>query len=279
MGSEDNRNNKNNKDETEDSIVQVAKTRQMLAATALVPLLCALSQPPNFKALIYTVFVVNYLIKTRAKEELPREEPAKALAKSQSSVETSVENSVKTSEEPAVKTALTLWQKLEFVALFIACGMMVQTLDYLGHLSFPMATHWSPSWLWFSTDPGQSVVWQFIMTFRVMVALSIAWLVALRFFVFSEIEFVKIAVGFGAVLSLMDSLPVISLPNFAAMVASGIYYGSIAGIAATPLALPQTVQHNGKIGAKEISFLTMLLLLAAVKLIIHLTPIPALGGG
>jgi hypothetical protein len=35
------------------------------------------------------------------------------------------------------------------------------------------------------------------MTFRVMVALSVAWLVALRFFVFSEIEFIKIAVGFG----------------------------------------------------------------------------------
>lgn len=142
-----------------------------------------------------------------------------------------------------------------------------------------MSTSWAPSWLWFSPDQGQAVVWQFIMTFRVMVALSIAWLVALRFFVFSEIEFVKIAVGFGAVLALIDSLPVISLPNFAVMVASGIYYGSIAGIAATPLALPETTQHKGKIGASEISFLTMLLLLAAVKLVIHLTPTPALGGG
>lgn len=230
----------------------------MLAASALIPLLCALSQPPNFKALIYTVFVVNYLIKTSSEEK-----PKKLLKESQ----------------PSAKTSLSLWQKLEFVALFVACGMIVQTLDYLGHLSFPLAAHWSPSWLWFSTAPGQSVVWQFIMTFRVMVALSLAWLVALRFFVFSEIEFVKVAVGFGAVLTLLDCLPVISLPNFEAMVASAIYYGSIAGIAATPLALPETVQHNRKVGQNEKAFLTMLALLAAVKLVIHLTPIPALGGG
>lgn len=262
MSTENSKNNKN-KNESEETKVQVAKTRQMLAASALIPLLCALSQPPNFKALIYTVFIVNYLIKSRANEKSATDEAIKALAESQSST----------------KTALTLWQKLEFVALFVACGMIVQTLDYLGHLSFPMSTHWAPSWLWFSPDQGQAVVWQFIMTFRVMVALSIAWLVALRFFVFSEIEFVKIAVGFGAVLALIDSLPVISLPNFAVMVASGIYYGSIAGIAATPLALPETAQHKGKIGASEISFLTMLLLLAAVKLVIHLTPTPALGGG
>ncbi|MBP6743712.1 hypothetical protein KA344_00695 [bacterium] len=257
MSTENSKNNKNN-DESEETKVQVAKTRQMLAASALIPLLCALSQPPNFKALIYTVFIVNYLIKSRA-----REEAVKAPADSQS----------------LVKTTLTLWQKLEFVALFVACGMIVQTLDYLGHLSFPMSTNWAPSWLWFSTDPGQAVIWQFIMTFRVMVALSVAWLVALRFFVFSEIEFIKIAVGFGVILSLMDSLPVISLPNFTVAVASGIYYGSIAGIAATPLALQKTVQHKGKIGKNEIYILTMTLLFAAIKLVIYLTPTPALGGG
>jgi hypothetical protein len=257
-------NNKNNQEEEEevDSSPKVAKTRQLLAASALIPLLCALSQPPNFKALIYTIFIVNYLIKTR---------PVKTLAESHLAEESP--------ESPALKTTLTLWQKLEFVALFVACGMIVQTLDYLGHLSFPAAAHWSPSWLWFSTDPGQSVIWQFIMTFRVMVALSIAWLVALRLFVFSEIEFVKVAVGFGAVLSLLDCLPVISLQNFAAMIASGIYYGSIAGIAATPLALPQAVHLKGKMGKSQISFLTMLLLLAAVKLIIQFTPIPAQGVG
>lgn len=256
-------NNKNNQEEEEvDSGIKVAKTRQLLGASALIPLLCALSQPPNFKALIYTVFIVNYLIKTR---------PVKSSAESQLAA--------KSPETTALKTTLTLWQKLEFVALFVACGMIVQTLDYLGHLSFPTAAHWSPNWLWFSTDPGQSVVWQFIMTFRVMVALSIAWLVALRFFVFSEIEFIKVAVGFGAVLTLLDCLPVISLQNFAAMAASAIYYGSIAGIAATPLALPQTIHLYRKMGKSQISFLTMLLLLAAVKLIIQFTPIPALGVG
>lgn len=262
MSTENSKNNKNN-DESEETKVQVAKTRQMLAASALIPLLCALSQPPNFKALIYTIFIVNYLIKSRAIEKSATEEAVRASAESQS----------------PVKTALTLWQKLEFVALFVACGMIVQTLDYLGHLSFPMSTNWAPSWLWFSTDPGQAVIWQFIMTFRVMVALSVAWLVALRFFVFSEIEFIKIAVGFGVILSLMDSLPVISLPNFTVAVASGIYYGSIAGIAATPLALQKTVQHNGKIGKNEIYILTMTLLFAAIKLVIYLTPTPALGGG
>jgi hypothetical protein len=51
-------------------------------------------------------------------------------------------------------------------------------------------------------------------------------------------------------------------------------------IAATPLALQKTVQHKGKMGKNEIYILTMtLLLLAAVKLVIYLTPTPALGGG
>lgn len=92
MSNEDNKNNKS------DSKTEAAKSRQLLAASALIPLLCALSQPPNFKALIYSVFIVNYLIKTRTKEKA-----AKALPESQPS-----------------KTTLSIWQKLEFVALFVA---------------------------------------------------------------------------------------------------------------------------------------------------------------
>lgn len=245
-----------------DSKTEEGKSRQLLAASALIPLLCALSQPPNFKALIYSIFIVNYLIKTRAKEK-----PAKALAESQPSA-----------------TSFSIWQKLEFVALFVACGMIVQTLDYLGHLSFPVHTLWSPSWICFGPPglPGlseASVAWQFIMTFRVMAALALAWLIALRFFVISETEFFKIAVGFGAVLTAMDYMPVISLPNLEATVAGAIYFGSIAAIAATPLVLPEKVQYKGKIGAKEVYMLTMILLYAAVKLVIRFSPIPALGGG
>jgi hypothetical protein len=119
VSAEDNKNNDS------DNKTEEGKSRQLLAASALIPLLCALSQPPNFKALIYSVFIVNYLIKTRA-----REKPATVLAESQPSA-----------------TSLSIWQKLEFVALFVACGMIVQTLDYLGHLSFPVHTHWSPSWM------------------------------------------------------------------------------------------------------------------------------------
>jgi hypothetical protein len=248
-----------------DSKTEEGKSRQLLAASALIPLLCALSQPPNFKALIYSIFIVNYLIKTRAQEK-----PAKALAESQPSA-----------------TSFSIWQKLEFVALFVACGMIVQTLDYLGHLSFPVHTLWSPSWICFGPPglpglPGlseASVAWQFIMTFRVMAALALAWLIALRFFVISETEFFKIAVGFGAVLTAMDYMPVISLPNLEATVAGAIYFGSIAAIAATPLGLPEKVQYKGKIGAKEVYMLTMILLYAAVKLVIRFSPIPALGGG
>ena len=250
MSAEDNKNNDS------DNKTEEGKSRQLLAASALIPLLCALSQPPNFKALIYSVFVVNYLIKTRA-----REKPATVLAESQPSA-----------------TSLSIWQKLEFVALFVACGMIVQTLDYLGHLSFPMHTLWSPSWIYFGPSEA-SVAWQFIMTFRVMAALALAWLIALRFFVISETEFFKIAVVFGAVLTAMDYMPVISLPNLEATVAGAIYFGSIAAIAATPLGLPEKVQYKGKIGAKEVYMLTMILLYAAVKLVIRFSPIPALGGG
>lgn len=250
MSAEDNKNNDS------DNKTEEGKSRQLLAASALIPLLCALSQPPNFKALIYSVFIVNYLIKTRA-----REKPATVLAESQPSA-----------------TSLSIWQKLEFVALFVACGMIVQTLDYLGHLSFPMHTLWSPSWIYFGPSEA-SVAWQFIMTFRVMAALALAWLIALRFFVISETEFFKIAVVFGAVLTAMDYMPVISLPNLEATVAGAIYFGSIAAIAATPLGLPEKVQYKGKIGAKEVYMLTMILLYAAVKLVIRFSPIPALGGG
>lgn len=250
MSAEDNKNNDS------DNKTEEGKSRQLLAASALIPLLCALSQPPNFKALIYSVFIVNYLIKTRA-----REKPATVLAESQPSA-----------------TSLSIWQKLEFVALFVACGMIVQTLDYLGHLSFPVHTLWSPSWIYFGPSEA-SVAWQFIMTFRVMAALALAWLIALRFFVISEKEFFKIAVVFGAVLTAMDYLPVISLPNLEATVAGAIYFGSIAAIAATPLGLPEKVQYKGKIGAKEVYMLTMILLYAAVKLVIRFSPIPALGGG
>jgi len=258
-------NAEDNKNNDSDNNTEEGKSRQLLAASALIPLLCALSQPPNFKALIYSVFIVNYLIKTRAKEK-----PAKALAESQPSA-----------------TSFSIWQKLEFVALFVACGMIVQTLDYLGHLSFPLHTLWSPSWICFG-QPVQSgpsglseasVVWQFIMTFRVMAALALAWLIALRFFVISEIEFFKIAVGFGAVLTAMDYLPVISLANLEATMAGAIYFGSIAAIAATPLGLGEKVQYKGKVGAKEVYMLTMILLYAAVKLVIRFSPIPALGGG
>lgn len=250
MSAEDNKNNDS------DNKTEEGKSRQLLAASALIPLLCALSQPPNFKALIYSVFIVNYLIKTRA-----REKPATVLAESQPSA-----------------TSLSIWQKLEFVALFVACGMIVQTLDYLGHLSFPVHTLWSPSWIYFGPSEA-SVAWQFIMTFRVMAALALAWLIALRFFVISEKEFFKIAVVFGAVLTAMDYMPVISLPNLEATVAGAIYFGSIAAIAATPLGLPEKVQYKGKIGAKEVYMLTMILLYAAVKLVIRFSPIPALGGG
>jgi len=250
VSAEDNKNNDS------DNKTEEGKSRQLLAASALIPLLCALSQPPNFKALIYSVFIVNYLIKTRA-----REKPATVLAESQPSA-----------------TSLSIWQKLEFVALFVACGMIVQTLDYLGHLSFPMHTLWSPSWIYFGPSEA-SVAWQFIMTFRVMAALALAWLIALRFFVISETEFFKIAVVFGAVLTAMDYMPVISLPNLEATVAGAIYFGSIAAIAATPLGLPEKVQYKGKIGAKEVYMLTMILLYAAVKLVIRFSPIPALGGG
>ncbi len=250
MSAEDNKNNDS------DNKTEEGKSRQLLAASALIPLLCALSQPPNFKALIYSVFIVNYLIKTRA-----REKPATVLAESQPSV-----------------TSLSIWQKLEFVALFVACGMIVQTLDYLGHLSFPVHTLWSPSWIYFGPSEA-SVAWQFIMTFRVMAALALAWLIALRFFVISEKEFFKIAVVFGAVLTAMDYMPVISLPNLEATLAGAIYFGSIAAIAATPLGLPEKVQYKGKIGAKEVYMLTMILLYAAVKLVIRFSPIPALGGG
>lgn len=250
MSAEDNRNNDS------DNKTEEGKSRQLLAASALIPLLCALSQPPNFKALIYSVFVVNYLIKTRA-----REKPATAVTESQPSA-----------------TSFSIWQKLEFVALFVACGMIVQTLDYLGHLSFPVHTLWSPSWIHFGPSEA-SVAWQFIMTFRVMAALALAWLIALRFFVISETEFFKIAVGFGAVLTAMDYLPVISLANLEATVAGAIYFGSIAAIAATPLGLPEEVQYKGKIGAKEVYMLTMILLYGAVKLVIRFSPIPALGGG
>ncbi len=254
--------NEGNKNSDSESKTEEGKSRQLLAASALIPLICALSQPPNFKALIYSVFIVNYLIKTRA-----REKPVKALAESQPSA-----------------TSFSIWQKLEFLALFVACGMIVQTLDYLGHLSFPLHPLWSPSWIYFgqSVQPGlseASVAWQFIMTFRVMAALALAWLIALRFFVISEIEFFKIAVSFGAVLTAMDYLPVISLPNLEATVAGAIYYGSIAAIAATPLGLPERVQYKGKIGAREVYMLTMILLYAAVKLVIRFSPIPALGGG
>ncbi len=256
MNAEDNKNNDS------DNNTEEGKSRQLLAASALIPLLCALSQPPNFKALIYSVFIVNYLIKTRA-----REKPATAMAESQPSA-----------------TSFTIWQKLEFVALFVACGMIVQTLDYLGHLSFPVHTLWSPSWICFgqSVQSGLSevsVAWQFIMTFRIMAALALAWLIALRFFVISETEFFKISVGFGAVLTAMDYLPVISLANLEATMAGAIYFGSIAAIAATPLGLREKVQYKGKVGAKEVYMLTMILLYAAVKLVIRFSPIPALGGG
>lgn len=231
------------------------KTRQLLAASALVPLLCALSQPPNFKALIYSVFIINYLINSRSKEKQIKQ--------------TESENDV------PEKTSFSVWQKLEFVGLFVACGMIVQTLDYLGHLSFPVHTQWTPDWLWF-TNQGQPV-WQLVMTFRVMVALSIAWLVALRFFVFSQKAFVKVAAIFGALLTMIDYLPAVSLPNFVAMLASGVYYGSIAGIAATPLNLGTYDKSQGE---KQKSILTIMLLLAAVKLVTYLTPIPAaLGAG
>lgn len=234
------------------------KTRQLLAASALVPLLCALSQPPNFKALIYSVFIINYLINSRSRDHQIKQ------------------NKQKDTETDVVeKTTFSVWQKLEFVGLFVACGMIVQTLDYLGHLSFPVQTQWSPDWLWFSNQ-GQPV-WQFVMTFRVMVALSIAWLVALRFFVFSQIAFVKVSALFGALLTMIDYLPAISLPIFAAMLASAVYYGSIAGIAATPLNLGT---YKTKSGEKRKSILTIMLLLAAVKLVTYLTPIPAaLGAG
>lgn len=260
MSAEDNRNNDS------DNKSEEGKSRQLLAASALIPLLCALSQPPNFKALIYSVFVVNYLIKTRVKTRA-RKKTATALTESQPSA-----------------TSFSIWQKLEFVALFVACGMIVQTLDYLGHLSFPVYTLWSPSWICFA-PPGPSgiseasVAWQFIMTFRVMAALALAWLIALRFFVISETEFFKIAVGFGAVLTAMDYLPVISIANLEATMAGAIYFGSIAAIAATPLGLPEKVQYKGKIGVKEVYMLTMILLYGAVKLVIRFSPIPALGGG
>ncbi|MFA6212818.1 MAG: hypothetical protein WCT03_20535 [Candidatus Obscuribacterales bacterium] len=237
------------------------KTRQLLAASALVPLLCALSQPPNFKALIYSVFIINYLINTRSRDHQIKQNKQNK----QKDTETVVPE----------KTTFSVWQKLEFVGLFVACGMIVQTLDYLGHLSFPVQTQWSPDWLWFSNQ-GQPV-WQLVMTFRVMVALSIAWLVALRFFVFSQTAFVRVAAIFGALLTMIDYLPAISLPIFSAMLASAVYYGSIAGIAATPLNLGT---YNTKSGEKRKSILTIMLLLAAVKLVTYLTPIPAaLGAG
>ncbi|CAN5332230.1 hypothetical protein BH11CYA1_BH11CYA1_34140 [soil metagenome] len=253
---------------SKDSKIQVTKTRQLLAASALIPVVCALSQPPNFKALIYTVFIVNYLINTREKETREKETQEK----------TNPEVTADSNPDSGTKPVFSVWQKLEFIGLFIACGMIVQTLDYLAHLSFPVQPIWSPSWMWFA-PLEQPIAWQFIMTFRVMVALSLAWLVSLRLFVFSEIEFITVTMGFAMVYTAVNYLPVISLPNFEAVVASTIYFGSIAGIAATPLALKARAPLVDTNKLKEKRFITILLLVAAAKLVTYFAPIPALVGG
>lgn len=76
------------------------KLNQLIGASALIPLICALSQPPDYRALIYTIFVTVYLFNHR----------------------------------PAGRNNEN-FNRFEFALLFISSGLIVQLLDYISYLN------------------------------------------------------------------------------------------------------------------------------------------------
>ncbi len=201
------------------------KCRQLLAASALVPVLCALSQPPNFKALIYSVFVVNYLIHSREKNQ---------------------ENQIASISPDNNLPGNKIVETVEFLALFTGAGMMVQLFDLVGYFCCSnRVQQWVP-WLNFSqVQIAQTdYFYQFAMSGAYLATIALVFLFALKIFLYSYRQAVLTAAAFGAVTVLgfvlvpsFTELPADLLDIVTASLASAVYWASIVGIALTPLHL------------------------------------------
>jgi len=198
------------------------KYRQLLAASALVPVLYALGQPANFKPLIFTVFVINYLLHSRVKSD-------KQLA-----------------EENAAgleRRANKILPGAEFIALFVAAGLMVQLFDLLAYLISDRDANWEPWWLAFSLGsqaPGPTnFSLQFGLSALCLASLALVWLGAMKIFSFTYRQIFLTALAFGmlTVLAFVLITQGSWLDILTGALESGFYYASIVGIALTPLAL------------------------------------------
>ncbi len=210
-----------------------SKCRQLLAASALVPVLCALAQPPNFKPLIYAVFVVNYLIHSRENE-------------SDKTVVT--ENTLNTQTLSNVNKFV---EALEFLALFAGAGLAVQLFDLLAYFCSNREVQWIP-WLNFSQSQiaQTDYFYQLTMSLAYLGTMALVWLLALTIFKFSYRQAVLTAAAFGALAVLgfvlvPQSYSVSSwLDIVSASLASSLYWASIVGIALTTTRTPL----RGKLG-------------------------------
>ncbi len=200
------------------------KCRQLLAASALVPVLCALSQPPNFKLLIYTVFVINYLIHSREEN--------------QDNHAASISTSTNLPHNKIVQT-------LEFLALFAGAGMAVQLFDLVAYYCSNREQQWIP-WLNFSQLQIEKTdyFYQLAMSGAYLATMALIFLFALKIFSYSYRQAVLTAAAYGA-LSVLGfvlvppptEMPAAWLEIVTATLESAVCWGSIVGIALTPLHL------------------------------------------
>jgi hypothetical protein len=186
-----------------DKSVKNDKFRQLVAASALVPFVCALSQPPDYKVLIYSIFVITYLYNKR----------------------------------PAARNIANL-NRIEFALLFVSSALIVQLLDYISYLSIDMAVSanpampaqspvWLSSWLTFNTLVPENF-YQFALTAAAMTFMAAVWLYIMKLYAFSYRDGLIVAVASGALISLTGRPQPVE-----GMLESTIIFASIAGIALT----------------------------------------------
>ncbi len=218
----------------------LSKRRQLLAASALVPILGALSRPATLQAMIYTFFVFVYLtpfvIKAAKERSAHEKEQAAPTEPSGDSLEASIHTQIKNVKE---KQKLST---INFALVLIGAGMISECLAWVSEL-FAQTTN--PALL------HPQLFADLFLALFFYVGLAIAWLLLLTKFQFAlkEVFFLSFLVALlnlamvGGLLQICEKLvsdPVSALLSLASLLVVGgsvVSLGFVAGdkIAATEI--------------------------------------------
>ncbi|MBU6450877.1 MAG: hypothetical protein KGS72_03800 [Cyanobacteria bacterium REEB67] len=114
----------------------LSKGEQLLAATALIPVIGALSRPTQLEGLVYTFFVFVYLSPTLFKEKNKEDKSALERAFAEPAAETKATPSgaaAQTAQTPQDRL-LHLKKNLFFIAALVAAGTIGETLLWISQL-------------------------------------------------------------------------------------------------------------------------------------------------